>query len=91
MPPEDLASVLLFIEEKLGRKRNKKNDPRTCDIDIIDINGKIIHTLINNVIIFAGYHEYSLQSQQSELANGIYLYKIETIDWMETKKMLFIK
>lgn len=43
LPPEDLASVLLFIEEKLGRKRNKKNDPRTCDIDIIDLNGKIIN------------------------------------------------
>ena len=37
----DLMSVLLFIEEKLERKRNKKNDPRTCDIDIIDYNSKI--------------------------------------------------
>ena len=27
---------------KLERKRNKKNEPRTCDIDIIDYNGKII-------------------------------------------------
>ena len=58
---------------------------------VFDINGKLIHTLINNVIIFAGYHEYSLQSQQSELASGIYLYKIETTDWIETRKMLFIK
>ena len=36
LQPVDLMSVLLFIEEKLGRKRDKKNDPRTCDIDIID-------------------------------------------------------
>ena len=36
LPPEDLASVLIFIEEKLERKRSKKNEPRTCDIDIID-------------------------------------------------------
>ena len=42
LKPEDLASVLIFIEEKLERKRNKKNDPRTCDIDIIDYNGQII-------------------------------------------------
>ena len=42
LPPEDLASVLIFIEESLERKRNKKNDPRTCDIDIIDYNGQII-------------------------------------------------
>ena len=40
LPPEDLASVLIFIEEYLERKRKKKNDPRTCDIDIIDYNSK---------------------------------------------------
>ena len=43
MPPEDLASVLISIEESLERKRNKKNDPRTCDIDIIDYNSEIIN------------------------------------------------
>ncbi len=42
LSPEDLASVLIFIEESLERKRNKKNDPRTCDIDIIDYNSQII-------------------------------------------------
>ena len=36
-------SVLIFIEEKLGRKRDKKNDPRTCDIDIIDYKDQIIN------------------------------------------------
>ena len=41
LPPEDLASVLIYIEEKLGRKRQKKNDPRTCDIDILDFNGMV--------------------------------------------------
>ena len=30
------------FEEKLGRKRNKKNDPRTCDIDIIDYHKKVL-------------------------------------------------
>ena len=43
LPPEDLASVLIFIEESLERKRKKKNDQRTCDIDIIDYNNKIIN------------------------------------------------
>ena len=42
LPPEDLASVLIFVEESLERKRNNKNDPRTCDIDIIDYNSKTI-------------------------------------------------
>ena len=43
LPPEDLASVLIYIEEKLERKRNKKNEPRTCDIDILDYNGEIMN------------------------------------------------
>ena len=42
LSPVDLMSVLLFIEEKLERKRNKKNDPRTCDVDIIDYNNQIL-------------------------------------------------
>ena len=42
LSPEDLASVLIFIEKKLERKRNYKNEPRTCDIDIIDFNSQII-------------------------------------------------
>ena len=42
LPPVDLMSVLLFIEKKLERKRNKKNEPRTCDIDIIDYNNQVL-------------------------------------------------
>ena len=48
LPPVDLMSVLIFIEEKLERKRGKKNDPRTCDIDIIDYNGQILNLKFNN-------------------------------------------
>ena len=49
LPPEDLASLLIFIEESLERKRNKKNDPRTCDIDIIDYNGQVLDFKYNNL------------------------------------------
>ena len=49
LPPEDLASVLIFIEEKLERKRGKKNDPRTCDIDIIDFDNQIIDFKYKNL------------------------------------------
>ena len=45
----ELAATLLFIEEKLERKRNYKNEPRTCDIDIIDYNGKIIDFKYKNL------------------------------------------
>ena len=47
--PIDLMSVLIFIEKKLERKRAKKNDPRTCDIDIIDYNSQILNLRYNNL------------------------------------------
>ena len=56
LPPEDLASVLIFVEEILERKRNQKNEPRTCDIDIIDYNGKIMDFNYKN-LIFKVPHE----------------------------------
>ena len=56
LPPEDLASVLIFIEEKLERKRIIKNEPRTCDIDIIDYNGKVMEFTYKN-LIFKVPHE----------------------------------
>jgi 2-amino-4-hydroxy-6-hydroxymethyldihydropteridine diphosphokinase len=37
-----LLSICHKIELELGRKRFKKNEPRTCDIDIIDYDQKII-------------------------------------------------
>ena len=49
LKPEDLASVLIFIEEKLERKRLDKNEPRTCDIDIIDFNSKVIDFKYKNL------------------------------------------
>jgi 2-amino-4-hydroxy-6-hydroxymethyldihydropteridine diphosphokinase len=56
LSPEDLASVLIFVEEKLERKRIKKNEPRTCDIDIIDYNGKVMDFTYKN-LIFKVPHE----------------------------------
>ena len=37
-----LLKSISLIEKKLGRIKKKKNDPRVCDIDIIDFNGLII-------------------------------------------------
>jgi len=36
-----LIKEILLIEKKIGRVKSKKNDPRVCDIDIIDFNGLI--------------------------------------------------
>ena len=43
LSPLDLILFLLNVEEKLGRKRDIKNEPRVCDIDIIDYKGKLIN------------------------------------------------
>ena len=40
--PTNLLVKLNNIEKKLHRHRKAKNEPRTCDIDIIDFKGMII-------------------------------------------------
>ena len=57
LPPVDLMSVLIFIEKKLERKRGKKNDPRTCDIDIIDYNSQILNLRYNNLDLTVPHKE----------------------------------
>ena len=49
LSPAKLASKLILVEEKLERKRNYKNEPRTCDIDIIDFDSQIIDFKYNNL------------------------------------------
>ena len=39
---EILFKIIKSIEKKIGRFKTKKNDPRVCDIDIIDYNSDII-------------------------------------------------
>ena len=84
LKPEDLASVLIFIEEKLERKRAKKNDPRTCDIDIIDYNKQIIdfkyrdlnltlphEKLVNRNFVLIPLHEILPEWQHPETKDSI--------------------
>ena len=56
LTPAELASTIILVEEKLGRVRNKKNDPRTCDIDIIDFYSQIINFKYNS-FVFSVPHE----------------------------------
>ena len=43
LSPINLLKIINIIELKLGRRRSKKNAPRTCDIDIIDYNKKVLN------------------------------------------------
>ena len=49
LAPLELLKICNFIELKLGRTRSKKNDPRTCDIDIIDYDKKILNINSNKL------------------------------------------
>ena len=50
LTPENLASLLISTEEKIERKRGEKNDPRTCDIDIIDYKNKVFDFNFNELM-----------------------------------------
>ena len=49
--PLELLKICNLIELKLGRVRGKKNAPRTCDIDIIDYDNKILNEKNNKLIL----------------------------------------
>ncbi len=40
----DLIKIIWLIEKKIGRIKSSKNDPRVCDIDIIDFCGDHINS-----------------------------------------------
>ena len=41
LPPQELLRYLNIIEDRLGRIREKKNGPRTCDLDVLDYQGYV--------------------------------------------------
>ena len=51
LSPKDLMKKCIYIEKELGRLRKKKNEPRTCDIDIIDYDKKIQKSTKNQNLI----------------------------------------
>ena len=60
--PLNLLSVLLDVEKKLERSRNKKNDPRTCDIDIIDYNREILNLKHDNTDLQIPHNQLALRN-----------------------------
>ena len=60
-------------------------------LQIFDLRGNLITTLIDNEFTMPGHHEFFLQSEKNDLGSGIYFYKLKTTKWQETRKMLIIK
>ena len=51
LTPLALLKICNLVELKLGRVRHKKNAPRTCDIDIIDYDKKILNEKNGQLIL----------------------------------------
>jgi 2-amino-4-hydroxy-6-hydroxymethyldihydropteridine diphosphokinase len=60
--PSELASIIISIEEKLERKRNKKNDPRTCDIDIIDYKRMVLDFIYKDMKFSVPHEKLSFRN-----------------------------
>ena len=60
-PEDTILDQLIFqifeIERIYGRKRNKKNEPRVIDIDIIDYNGEVLDFKTKDLKLFKIPHE----------------------------------
>ena len=84
LPPTELMSVLIFIEEKLERKRIKKNDPRTCDIDIVDYNSQILNLRYNNLDLTVPHKELT--------SRNFILFPLQEIspEWIHPKTKEFV-
>jgi len=65
--------------------------PKNCfvSINIYNINGELVKTIIENKSYPLGSHLININL--SELSTGIYFYKLETIDWEKTRKMILVK
>ncbi len=51
LSPAQLLKICKKIEFQLGRKRKAKNEPRTCDIDIIDYDQKAVKSINSYSIV----------------------------------------
>ena len=65
--------------------------PKTANVtlQVYDITGKVVATLINNVTVTAGNKEIDYNA--SNLASGIYFYRINAGTFTDTKKMILVK
>jgi hypothetical protein len=55
-------------------------------LDVFDITGKLVATLVNQKLSYGTY-----EVKYSGISSGIYLYRLTTDDFMQTKKMIEIK
>lgn len=63
-------------------------------LDIFDILGKTITTLVSDEIQNAGYHSLEWNGTNSSgntVTSGVYIYRLQANDFIESKKMIFLR
>ena len=73
----ELLNFILNIEEFFGRVRNKKNEARILDLDIIDYKGKILYKEKKLIIPHPRMHERSFVLQPLSELNPKWMHPIK--------------
>ncbi len=66
------------------------SQPSAVRLELFDAVGRKVATLVN-ARQAAGAYSYTLNASQFNLSSGVYLYRLQTDNFAETKKMLFLK
>ncbi|MFN3560989.1 MAG: T9SS type A sorting domain-containing protein [Chloroherpetonaceae bacterium] len=66
------------------------SQPSTVRLELFDAVGRKVATLVN-ARQATGVYSYTLNASQFNLSSGVYLYRLQTDNFAETKKMLFLK
>ncbi len=96
-----VTTVDLTVPKKFGLSQNYPNpfnpvtviefglpSAATVKLDIFNILGRRVDRLVNEQLS-AGYHQVFWDASQK--ASGVYFYRLEAGDFVETKKMLLLK
>lgn len=101
LPPIGIVNLGTEVPQKFSLEQNYPNpfNPKTSikfdlaktglvKLVVYDITGRQVSELVNGVYT-AGQYRYDFNA--SELASGIYFYKLVTADFTDVKKMILVK
>lgn len=65
------------------------SEPQAVSLQVYDLNGQIIQTLLHQEYLNKGSHDIAFDG--SNLASGIYIYELKTSTWTIKRKMILLK
>ena len=68
--------------------RQLRNDNANVELTVYDILGRKVKTLVNQK---QAPGNYEVEFNASKLASGIYFYQLKTSDFVQVKKMIYLK